>query len=60
LGSGFVVASKIKLDLEVSEALAHNARRLHSARITTTWICLEGEQYARKQTSQGKVEAAIN
>lgn len=33
---GFAVASKIKLDLEVSEVLAHNARRLHNARITTT------------------------
>jgi hypothetical protein len=29
-------AYKIKLDLEVSEVLAHNARRLHIARITTT------------------------
>jgi hypothetical protein len=27
---GFAVASKIKLDLEVSEVLAHNARRLHT------------------------------
>ena len=33
---GFAVTSKIKLDLEVSEVLAHSARCMRSARITTT------------------------